>query len=68
MLMNDSPTAIERAFQLANTGQYASVVHIQRALKAEGYSRDQVAGGPSLRKQLKGLIRSAQGSREAPRS
>jgi hypothetical protein len=65
--MNDSPTAIERAFQLANSGRYASVVHIQRALKAEGYSRDQVAG-PSLHKQLKGLIRSAQGSREAPRS
>lgn len=42
--MNDNPTAIERAFQLANTGRYASVVHIQRALTAEGYSKDQVEG------------------------
>jgi hypothetical protein len=65
--MNETPTAIERAFQLANTGRYGSLAHIQRTLTAEGYSRDQVAG-PSLHKQLKGLIRSAQGSREAPRS
>ena len=54
-LMNDNPTAIEPAFQLANSGRYASVIHILRALKAEGYSKDQVAG-PSLHKQSKGLF------------
>jgi hypothetical protein len=64
--MNDNPTAIERAFQLAKSGRYASVGHIQKALAAEGYSKNQMAG-PSLLKQLKGLIRSAQGSRDALR-
>jgi len=64
--MNDNPTAIERAFQLAKSGRYASLDHIQKALKAEGYSRNEAAG-PSLNKQLKGLIRSAQESRNTAR-
>ena len=49
-------TAIERAFQLARSGQAASVTEIIVSLKREGYSIDQIQG-PSLRRQLAELIR-----------
>jgi hypothetical protein len=58
--MNKRPTAIERAFQLAKSGRYASTGHLRKALETEGYSKWQV-DGPSLLKQLRELI---QGSRD----
>jgi hypothetical protein len=63
--MRDKPRAIERAFQLAKSGRYASVQHILKTLETEGYLRDQT-DGKSLHKQLKGFILSANGSRQAP--
>jgi hypothetical protein len=54
--MDQKTTAIERAFQLAQSGQAASVTEIIAALKREGYSIDQIQG-PSLRRQLTKLIR-----------
>jgi hypothetical protein len=62
--MNPTTTALERAFQLARSGDYASVPDIKKRLSAEGYSAAQVTGG-TLAKQLLALIRAAR-AKEAP--
>jgi hypothetical protein len=51
-------TALERAFQLAKSGRYASLDDIKKRLKAEGYSTAQITGG-ALSKQLRVLIQTA---------
>jgi hypothetical protein len=56
-------TALERAFQLAKSGSYASLEDIKKRLKAEGYSTARVTGGV-LSKQLRVLIQTALKSRE----
>ena len=61
--MDHTITALERAFQLAKSGDYAAVSDIKRRLIQEGYSVAQITGGV-LSKQLGALIRAAQGSRE----
>jgi hypothetical protein len=53
--MDDRPTVLERAFQLAKSGQFKSIDDIRRQLAKEHYSRDQLTGG-TLRKQLLALI------------
>jgi hypothetical protein len=58
--MHHSTTALERAFQLAKSGDYASVPDIKRRLLKEGYSVAQITGR-ELSRQLLGLIRAAQG-------
>lgn len=60
--MKTTPTALERAFQLAASGRHDSVESIRKALTDEGLPRDQLTG-PSLYRQLRELIRSSQGSR-----
>lgn len=52
--------AVERAFQLANSGRYASISAIKKRLSAEGYPIDQIFGR-SLLKQLNALIQAARG-------
>jgi hypothetical protein len=64
--MDEKPTAIERAFQLARSGRYASVANLKRTLAAEGYVMG-LFSGPTMRKQLEGLIRSAQGALSSAR-
>ena len=54
--MNQRMTALERAFQLARSGQVSTVSDIKVSLSRDGYSADQL-NGPSLRRQLTGLIR-----------
>jgi hypothetical protein len=50
-------TPIERAFQLARSGQCKTTADIQLHLKAEGYSTAQVIMiGPTLMKQLRDVI------------
>ena len=51
-------TALQRAFQLARSGEVAALPEIVAALKGEGYSAVQIEG-PSLRRQLTGLIDTA---------
>jgi len=51
-------TALERAFQLARSGQVSGLSEIVEALGGEGYSANQIEG-PSLRRQLTGLIDTA---------
>jgi hypothetical protein len=53
--MDEKPTAIERAFQLAKSGTCVSVPGLRKQLKAEGYSTNQITG-PTLNKQLLALI------------
>jgi hypothetical protein len=58
--MDHTITALERAFQLAKSGDYAAVPDIKKRLIKEGYSVAQITGG-ALSKQLLALIRAAQG-------
>ncbi len=51
-------TPIERAFELARSGDYSSVSDIRRMLVVEGYELYQITG-PSLLSQLRKLIQSA---------
>jgi len=51
-----APTALERAFQLAESGKCSTVAEIRMALSHEGYSLSQIAG-PTLLRQLRELIR-----------
>jgi hypothetical protein len=57
-------TTLERAFQLARSGRYASVAEIKKQLSAEGFSPSQVTGRV-LSRQLKDLIREAQAAQQA---
>lgn len=49
-------STIERAFQLAGTGDYGSVEDLKRKLRAEGYSVATITG-PTLLRQLRELIK-----------
>ena len=51
-------TALERAFQLARSGEVAEFSEIVRALRGERYSIDQLQG-PVLKRQLVDLIKTA---------
>ncbi len=52
------PTAVERAFELARSGDIANVEKLLSRLHREGYKTDGHFG-PALRKQLKALINGA---------
>lgn len=52
------PTALERAFDLARSGDCAGVEDVRLKLKAEGYSVEQLTGR-SLIRQLRDLCQSA---------
>jgi len=56
--MDEKTTSLERAFELAKSGLCNSVTDIERSLKAEGYSCQQLTG-LILRKQLSTLIRNS---------
>ena len=56
--MNQHLSALERAFELAKSGDFPSVHHINQRLSKEGYSAEQV-NGPTLLAQLRSLIAAA---------
>jgi hypothetical protein len=56
--MDPKVSALERAFQLARSGQAATTADIKKQLKREGYE-EKAVGGPSLTGQLRKLIREA---------
>ena len=58
--MDTRPTALERAFALARSGDYESVTAIRQQLKTEGYALSQLEG-PSLGRQLRALCSAAKG-------
>jgi hypothetical protein len=57
--MDRNVTPLERAFQLAKSGKVSTVEDIRKLLKQEGYDATVVQDGPSLKAQLKNLIRAA---------
>jgi len=63
--MNERLTTLERAFQLAKSGECASVAQIRERLKKEGYSDWQShTKGPSIRAQLNALCAAAVKAKE----
>ncbi|KKB75856.1 hypothetical protein VW35_19025 [Devosia soli] len=49
-------TALERAFELARSGKFASVTEVKLAVSKEGYLVSQMEG-PQLSKQLRALVK-----------
>ncbi|HEX9159827.1 MAG TPA: hypothetical protein VF835_06335 [Rhizomicrobium sp.] len=63
------PTTLERAFELARTGNYKGIGEIRHVLLSEGLSRNQLDGSRSLQKQLRAVCvatRRARGVEPAP--
>jgi hypothetical protein len=56
--MDSRKTALQRAFELAQTGKYWNVLEIIHRLKAEKYDVAQVEG-PALKRQLMQLVEKA---------
>lgn len=53
--MDKRKTALERAFELAASGTYASLSDVKARLKFEGYGSTSFVG-PALNKQLRELV------------
>jgi hypothetical protein len=58
-VMDRNTTALERAFQLAKSGNVATIDALKRQLRAEGYSAATITG-TTLAKQLRALIQASQ--------
>jgi hypothetical protein len=56
--MHPDHTALERAFQLAQSGRFSTLDELLRALRNEGFGTKQI-DGPLLRKQLRTLLAGA---------
>ncbi len=56
--MDQRMTALERAFQLARSGQVSTLTDIVGSLRRDGYNISQIEG-PALKRQLRDLIRAA---------
>jgi hypothetical protein len=56
--MDQNVSALERAFEIAKSGQVASLQEIKLALKRQGYPTTQLEG-PLLAKQLRAMIKAA---------
>jgi hypothetical protein len=56
--MDGNLTALERAFELAKSGDCASVADLRKRLKGEGYSLQKIVGR-SLSRQLEMLIKAS---------
>ena len=60
--MNSRPSALERAYELAQSGEFRGVSDIKVRLKGEGFtSVDGHLYGPSIRKELRRLCAEARG-------
>jgi hypothetical protein len=52
-------SVVERAFQLAQSGQFTSVTRVRERLRGEGYTHADIAahlGGAAVQKSLKALV------------
>ena len=56
--MEKNRTSIERAFELAKSGQFVNLSALIQKLNSEGYSGNQIEG-PVLRKQITRIIQDA---------
>ena len=59
--MQYQPTTIERAFDLARSGRFASVTSIRKQLRLEGYQDKRQLQGAALYSQLRSLIAAQKG-------
>ena len=66
MPLDHKVSALERAFQLARSGQAFRVEDIRNQLKREGYDEKVLDGGPVLKSQLRNLIQAARLERGDP--
>jgi hypothetical protein len=55
-LIQEKSTTIERAFELARSGRYATVTSIRKQLRLEGYQEKSQLQGRALYGQLRLLI------------
>ena len=53
--MDSKPSPIERAFQLAGTGRYATIAEVRLQLVREGFRHYELEG-PLLRRQIMDII------------
>lgn len=58
VVMNSQKTALESAFELAESGTCDSIDELRKQLRSEGFSLAQLMGA-SLMKQLREVIRTA---------
>ena len=63
--MDHNTSPLERAFQLAKSGEMESISDLKKRLKSEGYSIAQIEGR-TINKQLATLIRNAKGQADTP--
>jgi hypothetical protein len=56
--MGNIATPLERAFELARSGNYRNIEDIKSRLKKEGFQTDQVSGG-SLLRQMRAMIKAS---------
>lgn len=56
--MDQRMTALERAFQLARSGQVSTITEIVGSLRRDRYDTRQIEG-PALKRQLMNLIKAA---------
>jgi hypothetical protein len=61
--MSSHTTALERAFILARSGEYAGISDIRAQLRAEGFGTQQLEG-PALLKQIRALCTAARAPSE----
>jgi hypothetical protein len=66
--MDPKVSALERAFQLARSGEAATIADIKKQLKREGYEETAVEGGPTLARQLRTLISEASERKSGPKA
>jgi hypothetical protein len=58
--MKQDATVLERAFELASSGEYENVALLRKRLQYEGYTANEI-DGPMLLKQLRTKISTARG-------
>ena len=59
-------TTLERAFELARSGHYATVCSLKQRLTKEGYVADQLTG-PTLLAQVRAILRTSQSAYDQDR-
>jgi hypothetical protein len=65
--MTSRPSTIERAYQLARTGEYASVSDLKKQLSRESYGDAEAQlYGPMIKSELQKLMKAAHAATHAP--
>ena len=64
--MMEHISAVERAFQLAKSGNVRSVDEIKGLLSREGFARAHLDGTPTLSRQLREAIKTARANPAGP--